>query len=90
VISIHEVFIVSVISCLIIAIFWKWNKSFLIIIIIELITTFFIVRLLLRTGRFFVIITVFIFFVREALILISSLYNSLRLVGRTYGNVTFI
>jgi len=63
---------------------------FLAIVLMELITTFLIIRIILSPGMRFLILTVFVFFVGETLILISSLYVSLRSLGATYRVLSLV
>jgi len=41
-------------------------------------------------GRSTFIVIIFVFFVREALVLISSLYSSIRITGVVYGRLALI
>jgi len=56
----------------------------------ELVATMVIVGFFSFFGTNLFFIIVFVFFVREALILISSLYNSIRISGVTYGILSLI
>jgi len=89
-INLYENLIILCILILLLNTFWKWTKVFLAIVLIELIATFLIIRIILSPGIGFLILTVFVFFVGETLILISSLYVSLRSLGAAYRILSLI
>lgn len=68
----------------------KWQKSIWIIISLEAIARTVIARLLARTGiTLILVIIIFPFFVREALILLTALLKILRATGITHTEVLF-
>ena len=89
-INLYENVIIFCVLILLLNSFWKWVKVFLIVVLMELIATFLIVRVILSPGISFLIVIVFVFFVGETLILISSLYVSLRSLGAAYRVISLI
>jgi len=64
---------------------WKWGKSLLVIISLELATAISIRTIFLSGGILTSsLIFILIFFVREALITLRALYSRMRVVGTVY------
>jgi len=88
VISLHESIILSLVLVILRSILWKWNKALLVIINLEVVRALVISRLFLR-GRVLsrILMLVLVFFVREALVMLRSLYSRIRFLGVAYGGL---
>jgi len=66
---------------------YKWEKTLIVVVTLETVVLMFLSALLIvgaQVGRFALLL---MFFVGEALIVLSSLYGSLRVHGKAYGAI---
>lgn len=69
---------------------WKNDKSFLILISLEILALIILIFIMLSGASLVsILITLFVFFVRESLIILTVIYNSIRLAGGVYGELGF-
>jgi len=87
-VSLHESITLAFIFIIMSSILWKWSKVLLIVVNLEMASAVILARLFMIGGLLSnMILCVLIFFVREALIILSSFYRRIRTSGAAYGRL---
>lgn len=86
-ISLHEVLLFIMTGLLLVRSLWKWQKTFLVILLLEGGILLLLAAILLN-GQLNVTIALLVFAVREALLILSVIYGTLRRSGGVYSTIT--